>query len=70
MGLNVRGFTSKHKILTKFVGYLQDKRGQALTEYILILSLIALIVLTSLTPLGSALAIKYTEITAEILDIE
>ena len=40
-----------------------NKRGQGMVEYVLIIAFIAIIVLVALTPMGQAIAAKFTEIT-------
>ena len=55
-----------HRGLVKIIKCVLSNKGQGLTEYILILGLIALAVIASLTPLGKTLADKFTEFTAAI----
>lgn len=55
-----------HKVLVNRIKSALNNRGQGMTEYILILCLIALAVMASLTPVGKTLADKFVEFTAVI----
>ncbi|MFZ5352204.1 MAG: Flp family type IVb pilin [Bacillota bacterium] len=41
---------------------LKNRKGQGLVEYVLIITFIALVVIIGLTPVGSAVGAKFTEI--------
>jgi pilus assembly protein Flp/PilA len=45
---------------------LKNKKGQGMVEYVLIIALIAIIVMAALSPLGTAVAAKFTEVTGEL----
>jgi len=45
---------------------LSEEKAQGLTEYVMILALIAMIVMIALGPMGNAIAAKYGEITGAI----
>lgn len=45
---------------------LQDEKGQGLTEYALIIALIAIVVVGALTLLGDQIAVLFEEITTEL----
>ena len=45
---------------------LSEEKAQGLTEYVMILALIAMIVMIALGPMGNAIAAKYVEITGAI----
>ena len=55
-----------HKVLANKINSLQNNRGQALAEYILIIGLIALAAIASFTPLGKILSDKFIEFAAKI----
>lgn len=45
---------------------LKNKKGQGMVEYVLIIALIAIIVMAALSPLGKAVADKFTEVTTKL----
>jgi len=45
---------------------LSEEKAQGLTEYVMILALIAMVVMIALGPMGEAIAAKYVEITGAI----
>jgi Flp pilus assembly pilin Flp len=55
-----------HKALLNRIKSAFNNNGQGMVEYILILGLIALAVITSLTPVGKNLADKFTEFATAI----
>ncbi len=50
--------------LNNIVGYLKNNKGQGLTEYVLIITFIALVVIAGLTPVGTAVSAKFTEMVS------
>ncbi|HPR92809.1 MAG TPA: hypothetical protein PKW67_01940 [Syntrophomonadaceae bacterium] len=48
------------------ISLLRGESGQGMAEYVLILTLIAMIIMAALGPLGDAIALRYGEITAAI----
>jgi Flp pilus assembly pilin Flp len=55
-----------HRALVNILKSKLNNKGQSMTEYILVLGIIALAVITSLTPLEKALTDKFTEFAAAI----
>lgn len=45
---------------------LKNERGQGMVEYVLIIGLIAIMVITALSPLGGQIATKFNELTTSI----
>ncbi len=61
------------KIMTKLYNVyfnmkcnLKNKKGQGMVEYVLIIAFIAIVVMLAITPLGTAIAAKFTEITGKL----
>lgn len=48
------------------VFHLRNKRGQGMTEYVLILGFLVLAVISSLTPIGPEVAKKFTQMAVLI----
>jgi Flp pilus assembly pilin Flp len=55
-----------HKTLVKRIITALNNKGQGMTEYILILGLIVLAVITSLTPIGKTLVDKFLDFAVAI----
>lgn len=55
-----------HKALVNTLKRVLNNKGQSMTEYIIVLGLIALVVIASLTPLEKILTDKFTEFAAAI----
>lgn len=55
-----------YKALVNKVKYILNNKGQGMTEYVLILGLIALAVIASLAPFGQIIADKFSDFTAII----
>lgn len=51
----------------KLYGLIHDEEGQAMTEYGLIIALVAVVVIIALTSIGDNIAAKFNEIAAELL---
>ncbi|MFZ5352203.1 MAG: Flp family type IVb pilin [Bacillota bacterium] len=47
-------------------GMLNNKKGQGMVEYVLIIAFIAVVVIVALTPLGTAISAKFTEIVTAL----
>ncbi len=45
---------------------LNNKKGQGMVEYVLIIAFIAVVVIIALTPLGTAISAKFTEIVTAL----
>jgi len=52
--------------MSKIKSFFMDESGQAMTEYGLIIALVAIAVIAALTVLGTTLASKFTTINANI----
>ena len=50
----------------KIISFFKEEEGAGLAEYALLLVLIALLVIASLGPLGTAIAKAFEKITAEL----
>lgn len=55
-------------MMKKIKGFFSEEKGQGMTEYGLILGLIALAVVVILTTFGETLTTKFTEIKDELLN--
>jgi Flp pilus assembly pilin Flp len=55
-----------HKALVNTLKHVFNNKGQSMTEYILVIGLIALAVIASLPPLEKILIDKFTEFAAAI----
>ena len=45
---------------------LKDEKGQGMVEYVLIIALIAIVAMVALTPMGTAIKIKFNEIVSKL----
>ena len=50
----------------KLLGLIQDEKGQAMTEYGLIIALVAVVVITALGLIGTNLTAKFNGIATEL----
>ena len=50
----------------KLFGLIQDEQGQAMTEYGLIIALVAVVVIGALTLVGTSISGKFTAISTEL----
>lgn len=50
----------------KLMGLLKDDAGQAMTEYGLIIALVAVVVIAALVGIGTSLKTKFTSIQTEL----
>ena len=58
--------TRLYNMYFNMMSNLKNKRGQGMVEYVLIIGLIAILVITALSPLGGAIAKKFTELTDSV----
>lgn len=50
----------------KLFGLIKEEQGQAMTEYGLIIALVAVVVIAALTAMGGSLVTKFNEITTKL----
>lgn len=50
----------------KLFSLIKDEQGQAMTEYGLIIALVAVVVITALTAVGTNISTKFTAISTEL----
>ena len=60
--------TRLYNMYFNMMSNLKNKKGQGMVEYVLIIGLIAILVITALSPLGTAIAAKFTALTADVVD--
>ena len=53
-------------MIKKVINFIKEEEGAGLAEYALLLVFIALIVMATLTPLGTAIAAVFTRITTAL----
>lgn len=58
--------TKLYNMYFNMMSNLKNKRGQGMVEYVLIIGLIAILVITALSPLGTEIAAKFTELTSKV----
>ena len=58
--------TRLYNMWFNFKSNLMNKRGQGMVEYVLIIAFIAIVVMLAITPLGTAIAEKFTQVTAKL----
>ena len=58
--------TRLYNMYFNMMSNLKNKRGQGMVEYVLIIGLIAILVITALSPLGTAIAAKFRVLTTQV----
>jgi pilus assembly protein Flp/PilA len=58
--------TKLYNMYFNMMNNLKNKKGQGMVEYVLIIAFIAIVVMLAITPLGTAIAGKFTEVTGKL----
>ncbi|OGO78089.1 MAG: hypothetical protein A2Y23_15525 [Clostridiales bacterium GWB2_37_7] len=58
--------TKLYNMYFSMMNNLKNKKGQGMVEYVLIIAFIAIVVMLAITPLGTAVAAKFTEVTGKL----
>ena len=58
--------TKLYNMYFNMISNLKNKRGQGMVEYVLIIAFIAIVVMLAITPLGTAIATKFGEVTGKL----
>lgn len=58
--------TKLYNMWFNFKSNLMNNKGQGMVEYVLIIAFIAIVVMLAITPLGTAIADKFKEVTEKL----
>jgi pilus assembly protein Flp/PilA len=58
--------TKLYNMYFNMMSNLKNQKGQGMVEYVLIIAFIAIVVMLAITPLGTAIAAKFTLVTGKL----